>query len=112
MYKPIILPYFRKQLELYAKKYRHLKEAIIFVLDNFQKEQHAHIGHGIYKARVRSKDIPRGKSKSFRVLVLVLEVEEYVVPFAVYFKGDQENLVKKEINRHLENILLELRFIP
>lgn len=111
MYRPIILPYFNRQLQPHTKKYRHLKEAVISLLDNFHKEQHTHLGHNVYKARVKSKDIPRGKSKSFRILVFLLEAKEYVVPITLYFKGDREDITKEEINRHLENILLELRFI-
>lgn len=111
MYQPIILPYFRRQLEQYTKKYRHLKDAVIAVLDNFHKEQYTPLGQNIYKVRLRSKDIPRGKSKSFRLLVLVVEIEEYLVPITIYFKGDREDVTKKEINKHLENILLELSFL-
>src|SRR3989338_2601480 len=105
MYQPLILPYFRRQLEPYAKKYRYLKEAVSSVLDDFRKEQHVHVGHSVYKVRLRSKDIPRGKSKSFRMLVLVVEVEGYVVPMTLYFKGDRDDITKKEIGHHLENVL-------
>ncbi|OHA65199.1 MAG: hypothetical protein A3D64_02205 [Candidatus Wildermuthbacteria bacterium RIFCSPHIGHO2_02_FULL_49_9] len=110
MYQPLVLPYFRRQLEPHASKYRHLKDAVAIALDDFRKEQHAHVGHNVYKVRLRSKDIPRGKSKSFRMLVLVRETEGYVVPMTLYFKGDRDDITKKEVNRHLENILLELQF--
>jgi len=109
MYQPIILPHFKKQLKRYAKKYRHLKEAVISILEDFDKRQHAHIGHNVYKVRVQTKDIPRGKSKSFRMLVLVVETDKYLVPIYLYFKGDQEDITKKEFNDHLEIILFELR---
>ena len=111
MYQPFILPYFRRQHEPYAKKYRHLTEAVSFALVDFHKEQHVHVGHNVYKMRLRSRDIPRGKSKSFRMLVLVVEVEGYVVPMTLYFKGDTGDITKKEIGRHLENVLLELQFL-
>lgn len=111
MYQPLILPYFRRQLEPHAKKYPHLKDAVALALDNFRKEQHVHVGHNVYKMRLRSRDIPRGKSTSFRMLVLVVEVKGYVVPITLYFKGDKSDITKKEIGRHLENILLELQFL-
>ena len=109
MYQPIILPYFKRQLKQHAKKYRHLKEAVIDTLEHFEKAQHDNIGQNIYKVRVRSKDIPKGKSKSFRLLVLLIETEDYIIPLALYFKGDQENISKKEISDHIEIILFELR---
>lgn len=109
MYQPVILSYFRRQLEEHSKKYRHLKEAVTETLRNFRKEASPHLGHNVYKVRLKTKDIPRGKSKSFRLLVLIVKVDQYIVPVALYFKGDQENISKKELNDHLENILWELR---
>jgi|SRR3989338_2041427 len=109
MYQPVILSYFRRQLAEYLKKYRHLKEAVIETLQNFRKEANPHLGHNVYKVRLKTKDIHRGKSKSFRLLVLIVEVDQYIVPMTLYFKGDQENITKKELNNHLENILWELR---
>jgi len=109
MYQSIILPHFKRQLKRYNKKYRHLKEAVISTLEDFDKRQHTHLGSNVYKVRLHTKDIPRGKSKSFRLLVFVIETEKYLVPICVYFKGDQEDITKKEINDHLEVILFELR---
>ena len=109
MYQPIILPHFKRQLKRYLKKYRHLKEAVISILEDFNTRQHVHIGSNVYKVRLHTKDIPRGKSKSFRLLVFVVEIEKYLVPICIYFKGDQEDITKKEINDHLEMILFELR---
>lgn len=109
MYRPIILPHFKRQLKRHTKKYRHLKEAVISILDNFDKRQYIHIGHNVYKVRLGTKDIARGKSKSLRMLVFVIEVDKYLVPICIYFKGDREDIAKKEINDHLEIILFELR---
>ena len=78
-------------------------------MQNFRKEANPHLGHNVYKVRLKTKDIHRGKSKSFRLLVLIVEVDQYIVPMTLYFKGDQENITKKELNNHLENILWELR---
>ena len=109
MYQPIILPHFKRQLKRYHKKYRHLKEAVISTLEDFDTRQHVHIGSNVYKVRLHAKDIQRGKSKSFRLLVFVIETEKYLIPICVYFKGDQEDITKREVNDHLEMILFELR---
>lgn len=109
MYQPIILPHFKKQLKRHAKKYRHLKEAVISILEDFNKRRHTYIGHNVYKVRVQAKDIQRGKSKSFRLLVFVVETDKYLVPVCVYFKGNKEDITQKELNDHLETILFELR---
>lgn len=109
MYQTIILPSFFKQLKLYSKKYRHLKDAIIETLGHFRKDQYIHLGNNVYKIRLKTKDLPKGKSKSFRLIVLVVEVERYLVPISLYFKGDRENITKKEINDYLALALFELR---
>ena len=109
MYQAIILPYFKRQLKPYLKKHRDLKQAVIDVLSSFDARQHDPLGGGIYKIRLKTKSIPKGKNKSFRLIVLVMEVDMFLVPMTVYFKGDAETVSKKELNGHLQNILFELR---
>lgn len=109
MYQAIILPHFHRQIKHYSKKYRSLKDSIIELLENFQKTQHTHLGNSIYKVRLSVKEITRGKSKSFRLITLIVEIKKYIVPIAIYFKGDRQNLTQKEINDHLEIALLELQ---
>lgn len=109
MYQIIISSHFRKQLKSYAKKYRYLKNEIIAVLENFDKRQNVCLGDNVYKIRFKTKDIPKGKNKSFRLIILVIEIEKFIVPVALYFKGDQKNISKKEINDRIETILFELR---
>ena len=109
MYQSIILPHFKRQFKRHTKKYRHLKEAVIDILEHFEERRHTHVGHNIYKVRLRARDIQKGKSKSFRLLLLVVEVEGYIVPITLYFKGDRQDMSKKEINDHLEIIIFELR---
>lgn len=108
MYQPIILPHFKQQLKQLSKKYRHLEGAVIRCLESFRPDQHAPLGNKVYKVRLRSSDIPRGKSKGFRMIVLVVEVDRYCIPICIFFKGDQMDISKKELNNHLEMILFEL----
>ncbi|MDI6882964.1 MAG: hypothetical protein QMC93_00605 [Patescibacteria group bacterium] len=109
VYQVIILPYFKRQLKYYVKKHRHLKDDVISVLERFNKKQHIHLEGNIYKIRLPSRDIPRGKSKSFRLIILVIERGKFIVPITVYFKGNKEDITKKELNKHLETILFELK---
>ncbi len=109
MYQPIVLAYFKRQLKQYVKKHRDLKDAVIGALTNFDKRQNVNLGGNIYKVRVKIESLPKGKSKSFRLIVLVLETESFLVPITVYFKSEESSLSKKEINDHLQNVLFELR---
>ncbi|MBU4331570.1 hypothetical protein KKD19_02950 [Patescibacteria group bacterium] len=108
MYEIIVLPHFHGQLKRYAKKYRHIKNDVIEKLRGFDKRQHVYLGNRIYKLRLKSKDIPRGKNKSLRLVILVVEMTSAIVPVILYFKGDREDISKKELKEHLQIILFEL----
>ena len=108
MYEPVVLPHFIRQVRAYAKKYRYLNDAVADTLDDFHKEQHARLRGNMYKVRLRTKDMARGKSSAFRLIVLIVEIKSYVIPVTLYFKGDKVNITKKELNQHMEIILLEL----
>jgi len=108
MYQFWVSSHFAKQLKPLAKKYRHLKEDIIKTLENFDKRQHTPLGNDTYKIRLKSSDIQRGKSKSFRMIIYVASADNILVPFVIYFKGDREDIGMREINYHLTMVLLEL----
>lgn len=109
MYRPVILPYFFKTLKNYSKKHPRLKDSLVESLDGFQKTTAVSLGHGLYKVRLKSPDINKGKSQSFRLIVLIMEFENYIIPVALYFKGDKRDLSKKEIVDDMEMILFELK---
>lgn len=108
MYQIVILPHFHRQLKLYSKKYYNLKDDLISTLRKFDKRQSIPLGGGVYKIRLKSSDLPRGKSNSFRLIILLAETDKLLAPVAIYFKGRKANITKKELNQHLEIILYEL----
>jgi len=112
MYKTYLLPHFAKQLKPLLKKYRSLKKDLLNLLGNFDKRQHQSLGNNTYKARLKSSDIPRGKSKAFRLIVFIVEKDKLLLPIAIYFKGRKSDVSKKEINYHLAIILQELENLP
>lgn len=111
MYQYLILPHFKKQLKQLSKKYRRLKDETVSTLKNFEKSKEQSLGNNLYKIRVKSKDIKRGKDKSFRLIVFIIEIQNYIVPITLYYKGDKKDMSVKEINSHLEIIILESRFL-
>lgn len=104
----IIVAHFAKQLKPYLKKFRSLKQSLLQELIKFTPDQHDNLGRNIYKMRLRSTDLPKGKSESFRVLIYLTSVADYLVPLAIYLKSEQSTLSKKEINDHLETVLIEI----
>lgn len=109
MYRVFIASHFKRQIKFYTKKYLSISEDVADLLEHFDRRQHTDLGRGLYKARLKSRDIRRGKSKSFRLIVFVIDVDHLLVPLAIYFKGDQEDMSKKELNDHLQAVIFELR---
>lgn len=110
MYQIFFASHFIQQLKIYKKKHRSIKSDVIFILNHFNREQAVSLGNNIYKIRLKTKSIPKGKSKSFRLIIAVIEIDKIIVPIAIYFKGDFDNMSKNEINNHLNTTLFELRF--
>ena len=109
MYNVFIATHFKRQLKSYEKKYRTIVSDVADLLDGFDKKYHTDLGGGLYKARLKSGCLPRGKSKFFRVVIFFIEVEKILAQIAIYFKGDREDISKKELNDHLEEVCFELR---
>lgn len=108
MYRIIISDHFKGIIKRYVRKYPNFKSDLIKSLECFNKEQAISLGNKLYKIRLKSSDIPRGKSKSFRMIILVVEIENLLTPIVVYFKGDRGDMSDEEINRHLDAIIWEL----
>ncbi len=105
----IILASFKRQIKPYIKKHKNLKEELIFCLENFNKKNAVSLGKSIYKINLKIKNINKGKNKSFRVIILLQELDNILIPISIFFKGDKENLSRKEINNSLNMALNELR---
>ena len=108
MYQVILLPHFLKKLKPHIKKRRSLKIGIIDTLEKFNADQHIHLGHHIYKVRLATANLNKGKNKSFRLIVLLIEVQSFLVPITIYSKSDQSTILLKELNDELEIILDQL----
>lgn len=108
MYRSFIAPHFKRQLKPYTKKHRSISKDIAELLENFDKRQCVDLGRGLYKARLKSRDIPRGKSKSFRIIIFFIEAEDILAPIVIYCKSDQKNISKKELNDHLQTVIFEI----
>ncbi len=109
MYKFLFSNHFKKQLKPYTKKYPDFKEEFIENLKNIKSKNTISLGKNLYKIRMRFSCIPKGESKSFRLIVLIIKIENALVPLAFYFKGDRQSISKKEIILHKKIIEHELK---
>ena len=103
-----VTDYFLKQVRR-MRKYRHLADDVTDVLESFTPDQGRSLGEGLFKARFRSRDVAKGKSGSFRILILLLKVSDVLTPVTLYFKGDIEDMGEQEIEYHLKMVYMELK---
>ena len=103
----VISSYLKKQTKLYFKKHKNLLNDIILTLKNFDKENSIFLGANTYKIRLKSSDINKGKRSSFRLVILILKINNIISPVALYFKGNRESISKKEIMHHAKLITKE-----
>ena|SRR3989338_8913976 len=109
MYQVYLADHFLRQVKRYLRKYRSLNDDLIETLHCFTPDSAQYLGRKLYKVRLRSKDIPKGKNKSFRLILFVFEIKSTLVPVVLYFKGDRSDILAKEIEYHLEMILADIR---
>lgn len=81
----------------------------LFLFGGFDKRRIFISAAMFIKYGLKQRILSGEKSKSFCMLVFVVETDQYLVPLCVYFKGDREDITKKEINEHLEIIIFEFR---
>lgn len=108
MYQIIVTEHFKKELKPLVKKFRHLKEDLLRELRSFSIDKGTRLAHNLYKLRIRCNDLAKGKSGSFRVIILLVEVENILVPLTIFFKSQHENLSSSELERHLGKVKEEL----
>ena len=109
MYQVYLTDHFLRRLKPYLKKFRNLENDLIEALQNFTPKISDQLGHKLYKIRLKSTDIPKGKSKSFRVIIFLLELKNVIVPIMIYFKSERQDISEKEIEYHLEAVLIEIK---
>lgn len=104
----ITTKHFENQLNSISKKYRNASRDVLKALETFDKESAQYLGARMYKIRVRSADMNKGKSSGFRLIVLCVEVASLLVPITLYQKSNQENITESELTYHLVHIRAEL----
>ena len=109
MNKFYLSKHFISQLKPLIKKYRHLKDDLGFCLKSFNKETSIPLGNNLYKIRIKNSDIKKGRSKSFRLILFIWHTQKTLVPIVIYFKGDKENISKRELIYHTSIILNEIK---
>jgi len=112
-YEAYLAETFQKCIKILKKKYRNVKDDLMNVIQ--QLEEDPSIGDPIpgwnkeiWKIRVASSDIKKGKRGGFRLIYLWKAGDFRVYLLAVYSKGEKEEISKTEIERLLKKLNKEL----
>lgn len=106
---PISVEYtedFQRDLKHLHKKYRKVRddvEAFIYRLESGETpgNQVQGVGYTVYKARLKSSDLRKGKSGGYRVVYYIKTVEQLTL-LTIYVKTQKEDISPEEIRRIIE----------
>ncbi|EKD46987.1 MAG: hypothetical protein ACD_66C00268G0004 [uncultured bacterium] len=102
-YNVFITDYFSKKIRSYTRKYRRIfadcKDFITVLENNPQTGDKLKGCIGpVFKARLASRDMNKGKSGGFRVIYLVRENDHSVFLLTLYPKNEQANICVNQVN--------------
>lgn len=100
--------HFKKQLRKLKKKYPHIKNDFLSVIDFFDPRNEISIGRSIYKVRIPSADMRRGKSGGFRSYLYLYLKNDLLVPLCIYPKSETESITENELKHHFDQTIVEL----
>ncbi len=100
--------HFKKQLKKLNKKYPNIKNDLLDTLDMFNLKHEISIGRSIYKIRVASRDMQRGKSGGFRSYLYLYLKKDLLLPLCIYPKSENENITETELKYHFDESIKEI----
>lgn len=112
-YEAYLTETFQKSIKILIKKYRSVKDDLSDTIQFLEKDPT--IGDSIpgwnkeiWKVRVASSDVKKGKRGGFRLIYLWKEGEFNVYLLTVYFKREKTDISKREIEELLKKLNQEL----
>ena len=109
MYSVKITDTFARETKKLAKKYRHIREDFLPLLDQLESgllagDAVAGFENKVYKARVASSDQKKGKSGGFRVIYYIVSDKNEILLLTVYAKAKQADIKDNDVRRMLNQL--------
>jgi len=97
---------FIRKVKRYKRKYVNILKDIDKLVDLLRENPKAgvHLKHSVYKIRLKSSDITKGKSGAFRVIYYVLISDGRIYLLTIYSKSEKENISWEEIDDIIKQI--------
>lgn len=106
--KVYLTEYFKRQLKELQKHYPHIGGDLLNALSHLDLKTAVHIGRCIYKIRIKSRDLQKGKSGGFRSYIYVYQESSGAIPLCVYAKSQKESISENELQYHIDRTNLEI----
>lgn len=100
--------HFKKQLKKLKKKYPHVKDDLLNYLKKFDHNNEISIGRSIYKVRIASQDMNKGKSGGFRSYLYVYLKKDLLLPLCIYPKSETGSITENELKYHFDQTIQEI----
>jgi len=106
--KVFFAEHFKNQLIKLKRKYPRIKDDFLKGLGGFNPNDEIHIGHSIYKIRIGSSDMKKGKSGGFRSYIYLYLAKDLLVPLCIYAKNQKEDISENELKYHFDAVSEDL----
>ncbi len=95
-----------KDLKQLSKKYPHVVDDILDLIHQLAEgqtlgDQISGVGYTVYKVRVKSSDLSKGKSSGYRVIYYV-RLPTNIILITIYIKNERVDIAPEEIHRMIE----------
>jgi mRNA-degrading endonuclease RelE of RelBE toxin-antitoxin system len=99
--------HFAKNLKRLSRKYRHIQDDVSNLIHRLEQgltpgDQVPGVGYTVYKVRLKSIDLKRGKQGGFRVIYYV-RLANQIILITIYAKSQQNDISPEMIKRLIED---------
>jgi len=108
-YEIIFTHFFKRKIKKLNKKYKNIKSDLAPLFINLEKgkligDPIPELFNQVFKVRIPSSDMKRGKSGGFRVIYYFKQNNNKIYMLTIYSKSKQENISLKDIHLVLNEL--------
>ena len=98
-YKVIPTPEFIKNLKILKKKYKNIKNDVLELANELEKNPTigTDLGNNTFKIRIKNSDNNKGKSAGYRIITYCINDIKEVSLVTIYSKSEKENILELEL---------------
>lgn len=100
--------HFKKQLKRLKRKYPSITSDFLSIIKSFDPDNEISIGRSIYKIRIPSTDMQKGKSGGFRSYIYLYVKKDRLLPLCIYPKSETESITENELKYHFDQTMIEV----